>query len=90
LVKYTKILILVIFFVFYRDPFGWTSSTLATLGDFLLVVPNDDLNSVPLNSWINVADTLVEQTSYHMKVEWPGIVHQIPLYQVKNKFLIPI
>jgi hypothetical protein len=85
---YTQILRLVIFFVFYRDPFSWTPSTLAILGDFLLVVPNDDLNSVPLHSWINVADTLVEQTSYHMKVEWPGTVDQIPLYQVRNTFLI--
>jgi hypothetical protein len=77
------------FSVFCRDPFSWTSSALATLGDFLLVVPNDELNSVPLDSWKNVADTLVEQTSYHMKVEWPGIIDQIPFYQVRNKFLIP-
>lgn len=71
----------------FGDPFSWTSSALAALGDFLLVVPNDELNSVPLDSWKNVADTLVEQTSYHMKVEWPGIVDQIPLYQACAEIL---
>jgi hypothetical protein len=55
---------------------------MATLGDFLLVVPSDELNSIPVDSWRDAADTLTEQTSYHMKVEWPGMVDRIQLYQV--------
>jgi hypothetical protein len=52
------------------------------LGDLLLVVPSDELNDIPVDSWRDAADTLTEQTSYHMKVEWPGMVDQIQLYQV--------
>ncbi|XP_023726242.1 uncharacterized protein LOC111874734 isoform X3 [Cryptotermes secundus] len=76
-----------IFLKAFGDPFSWTSSVLATLGDFLLVVPNEELNSVPLDSWKDAADTLVEQTSYYMKVEWPGIVDRIPLYQACAEIL---
>jgi len=54
------------------------------LGDFLLVLPHDQLNSIPVDSWADAADTLTEETSYHMKVEWPGMVHQIQLYQVTS------
>jgi len=55
---------------------------LATLGDLLLVLLHDQLNSIPVDSWADAADTLTEETSYHKKVEWPGMVDQIQLYQV--------
>jgi hypothetical protein len=54
-----------------REPLSWTSATLATLGDFLLVVPSDMLNYIPVESWRDAADTLTEQISYYLKVEWP-------------------
>jgi len=50
----------------------------------LLVLPHDKLNSIPGDSWADAADTLTEETSYHMKVEWPGMVDQIQLYQVTS------
>jgi len=59
---------------------------LATLGDLLLVLPHDQLNSIPVDSWAGAADTLTEETSYHMKVEWPGMVDKIQLYQVTSLF----
>jgi hypothetical protein len=55
---------------------------MATLGDLLLVLPSHQLNSIPVDSWTDAADTLTEETSYHIKVEWPGMVDQIQLYQV--------
>jgi len=48
------------------------------------VLPHDQLNSIPVDSWADAADTLTEETSYHMKVEWPGMVDQIQLYQVTS------
>ncbi|XP_069695018.1 uncharacterized protein [Periplaneta americana] len=65
----------------FGDTFTWTAGTLAILGDFLAVVPTDGLNSVPEDSWREAADTLVEQSSYHVKVDWPGKVDTIPIYQ---------
>lgn len=49
-----------------------------------MVLPHDQLNSIPVDSWAEAADTLTEETSYHMKVEWPGMVDQIQLYQVTS------
>ncbi|KAJ4445589.1 hypothetical protein ANN_12270, partial [Periplaneta americana] len=65
----------------FGDTFTWTAGTLAILGDFLAVVPTDGLNSVPEDSWREAADTSVEQSSYHVKVDWPGKVDTIPIYQ---------
>lgn len=48
------------------------------------MLPHDQLNSIPVDSWADAADTLTEETSYHMKVEWPGMVEQIQLYQVTS------
>lgn len=48
------------------------------------MLPHDQLNSIPVDSWADAADTLTEDTSYHMKVEWPGMVDQIQLYQVTS------
>lgn len=48
------------------------------------MLPSDQLNSVPVDSWTDAADTLIEETSYHMKVEWPGMVDQIQLYKVTS------
>ncbi|XP_071448241.1 uncharacterized protein [Hetaerina americana] len=48
----------------FGPPDQWTGSSLATIGDFLLVVPQESLDRVPEASWANAADTLVENTRY--------------------------
>jgi len=48
------------------------------------VLPHEQLNSIPVDSRADAADTLTEETSYHMKVEWPGMVDKIQLYQVTS------
>ena len=48
------------------------------------MLTHDQLNSIPVDSWADAADTLTEETSYHMKVEWPGMFDQIQLYQVTS------
>lgn len=48
------------------------------------MLSHDQLNSIPVDSWADAADTLTEETSYHKKVEWPGMLDQIQLYQVTS------
>ncbi|PSN41287.1 hypothetical protein C0J52_09873, partial [Blattella germanica] len=65
----------------FGEPYKWTPGILATLGDVLIVLSSKMLNSIPESSWRDAADVLIDQTSYHLKMEWPGKINQISFHQ---------
>ncbi|XP_068082438.1 uncharacterized protein [Anabrus simplex] len=71
----------------FGNPNTWTFGTVATLGDLLLVLNEDQLEQIPADSWILASDVLTEHTSYHTSVDWPGEATKIPFVQVCLKFL---
>lgn len=43
----------------FRETNNWTYQTLVTLGDLLIVVPDEELDKIPSNSWKYAADVLI-------------------------------
>lgn len=68
-------------FYCFRNLEKWSSDTLVTLTDFLIVLNQDQLNSIPNISRLNSADII--HTRYGYKIEW--LPHNIPFYEVKVK-----
>ena len=49
-----------------------------------MVVPYESLMAIPSGIWKTAADVLIDKTSYHLKLEWPGNTEQVHFYQVKK------
>ncbi|CAG2054415.1 unnamed protein product [Timema podura] len=60
----------------------WSETTLSTLGDFLSCVPGEQLDEVPVQSWVAAADTLTDKTGYHTEMEWPGVEGKLMVVEV--------
>lgn len=65
----------------FRNIEHWSSDTLITLSDLLIVFDYDKLNSVPKMSRLDSADII--QTRYADEIEW--ISNNIPFYKVLYK-----
>lgn len=66
------------FWNFFRNIEKWSSDTLITLSDLLIVLNPDQLNCIPAMSRVNSADII--QTHYADEIEW--LSHNIPFYKV--------
>ncbi|KAJ9592308.1 hypothetical protein L9F63_001204, partial [Diploptera punctata] len=71
----------------FGEPVNWTAGVLQTLGDMLIVVPHASLLSVPEDSWKEAADVLINKTSYHLKLEWPGSTEFVGFYEACAELL---
>nr|CAD7442826.1 unnamed protein product [Timema bartmani] len=60
----------------------WSETTLSTLGDFLACVPGEQLDEVPVQSWVAAADTLTDKTGYHTEMEWLGVEGKLMVVEV--------
>lgn len=63
---------------YFRNFEHWSSDTLVTLSDLLIVLNQDQLNSIPKLSRLNSADVI--HTRYTDEIEW--IPNNIPFYKV--------
>lgn len=65
----------------FRNPEFWSSDTLIILSDLLIVLNQNQLNSIPKMSRLNSADII--HTQYADEIEW--LSHNIPFYKVSIK-----
>ncbi|XP_049852995.1 uncharacterized protein LOC126334603 isoform X5 [Schistocerca gregaria] len=71
----------------FGAPRLWSSSSLASMGDLLIVCPHTFLLDVPETSWINAIDVLTNTTYYHKKGKFLGETSHLSFIQMCLKFL---
>lgn len=64
----------------FRNPEFWSSDTLVILSDLLIVLNEDQLNSIPKMSRLNSADII--HTRYADEIEW--LSNNVPFYKVST------
>lgn len=76
------IYLFIIYLIIYhfRNLENWSVDTLVTLSDLLIVLNQDQLDSIPKISRLNFADII--QTRYADEIEW--LSNNIPFYQVSG------